>query len=391
MDLLKLVDILLGVSVVMLIMSLVVTALTEMMMGLTNQKGRTLRDGLLNLLAQLDPNLPRDRARELAADLLTHPLVADAGNRMGHVIQRHELAELLLQIATDEPWQTTPRTILGRLMRFLGLSGAAAQTDGAHPHADDVRRLLAASDQGLTVERARELLKAVRTRAVELMQSAPQTAESARRDQALLAQFKGEFVDRLFTQFDAAIERTQARFAYPARIYTIIGATLLAFATHLDTLHLVNKLSVDDKFREDLVRMSAGMGSAERPGPAVAPAANAPLKGLSDEQKRRLGELRDVGVFPASGLWVTETNEQGVKICRFQTQRLLGILLSIALLTLGAPFWYDTLKNLIKLRSPLARRDDSERQQRQSAQGDDEDAKAAKPAHKDGNGDTPAQ
>lgn len=378
MDLLKLIDILLGVSVVMLIMSLVVTALTEMFMGLSNQKGRTLRDGLVNLLVQLDPNLPRDRARDLASDLLTHPLVADAGNRMGHVIQRHELAELLLQIATDETWHTAPRTRLGRLKRFLGWPDAAAQARGAgaHPHADDVRRLLAASHQGLAVERAREVLRAVRAHAVELMQTSPTVKESERRDRALLAQFKSEFVDKLFTQFDAAIERTQARFAWPARVYTIIGATLLAFATQLDTLHLVNKLSVDDAFREDLVRMSAGMAARERPGQAAAPAPNAPFKPLDEEQKRRLAELRDVGVFPASGLWVTEIDAQGRPARQFQPQRLLGILLSIALLTLGAPFWYDTLKNLIKLRSPLARRDDDERRERQSAQADTGDAKS---------------
>lgn len=48
--------------------------------------------------------------------------------------------------------------------------------------------------------------------------------------------------------------------------------------------------------------------------------------------------------------------------------RLFGILLSAALLSLGAPFWYATLRDLLKLRSMIARKDDAERAERQTTQ-----------------------
>jgi hypothetical protein len=36
------------------------------------------------------------------------------------------------------------------------------------------------------------------------------------------------------------------------------------------------------------------------------------------------------------------------------------------LLSLGAPFWYNALKNLIRLRSLIAQKDDDQRQTRQT-------------------------
>ncbi len=43
-----------------------------------------------------------------------------------------------------------------------------------------------------------------------------------------------------------------------------------------------------------------------------------------------------------------------------------GMLISILLLSLGAPFWYNVLKDLLKLRSDIAGKDDTQRAERQS-------------------------
>ncbi|HEX8261399.1 MAG TPA: hypothetical protein VF547_00840, partial [Allosphingosinicella sp.] len=52
----------------------------------------------------------------------------------------------------------------------------------------------------------------------------------------------------------------------------------------------------------------------------------------------------------------------------FRWALLFGILLSAALLSLGAPFWYSVLANLLKLRSALARKDEVQREERQTTQ-----------------------
>jgi hypothetical protein len=48
--------------------------------------------------------------------------------------------------------------------------------------------------------------------------------------------------------------------------------------------------------------------------------------------------------------------------------KVIGILLSAVLLSLGAPFWYNALQNLVRLRSILASKDDQQRQERQLSQ-----------------------
>jgi hypothetical protein len=51
-----------------------------------------------------------------------------------------------------------------------------------------------------------------------------------------------------------------------------------------------------------------------------------------------------------------------------QGSTLAGVLLSSLLLSLGAPFWYEALKSLLKLRGVMAKKDDSAREERQSDQ-----------------------
>jgi hypothetical protein len=50
-------------------------------------------------------------------------------------------------------------------------------------------------------------------------------------------------------------------------------------------------------------------------------------------------------------------------------RRAAGIAFSWILLSLGAPFWFDLLKNLLKLRSVVAPKDDLEREKRTTRDG----------------------
>jgi hypothetical protein len=49
-------------------------------------------------------------------------------------------------------------------------------------------------------------------------------------------------------------------------------------------------------------------------------------------------------------------------------QTWVGILLAAALMSLGAPFWFDILKNLLNLRPALAQREEKERNERATTQ-----------------------
>ena len=56
---------------------------------------------------------------------------------------------------------------------------------------------------------------------------------------------------------------------------------------------------------------------------------------------------------------------------QFTAGKIPGILLSTLLLSLGAPFWYSRLQDLLRMRSALAQKDDQQRTIRQTTQSPD--------------------
>jgi hypothetical protein len=73
---LKSIDVLIGLAVVLLALSMAVTVLTQSITTLVNSRGRHLRRGLTDLLEQLDPTLTPALSKAIATRLLTHPLVS---------------------------------------------------------------------------------------------------------------------------------------------------------------------------------------------------------------------------------------------------------------------------------------------------------------------------
>ncbi len=47
--------------------------------------------------------------------------------------------------------------------------------------------------------------------------------------------------------------------------------------------------------------------------------------------------------------------------------KLLGIFISVVLLSLGAPFWFNVLRNLTNLRSKIMQTEEDERKKRRKA------------------------
>ena len=131
-----------------------------------------------------------------------------------------------------------------------------------------------------------------------------------------------------------------------------MAAFLLAAALQVDTLLLVNRLSADDKMRDAFLAPAKTIQAA--------PEASAPTPSGKDAaiERRYLAFLADHGVItvPRSReAWVNGWNEIN----------LAGVLVTGLLLSLGAPFWYNTLSRLLQLRSVLAAKDDQQRAQRQ--------------------------
>jgi hypothetical protein len=120
---LKSIDILLGLSVVLLMVSLVVTVLTQAITNIMQTRGKNLLGGINGLLRQIHRELPPESSSEIAKAILTHPLLKSAGSRYGTVIHREELTALLLGLAADDgPYQleAAARTHLCDLLKANG-------------------------------------------------------------------------------------------------------------------------------------------------------------------------------------------------------------------------------------------------------------------------------
>jgi hypothetical protein len=330
---LKSIDILLGLSVVMLMVSLVVTVLTQMITNFMQTRGKNLLDGIASLLTQIHRDLPPHISRDIAKAILTHPLIKSAGSKFGTAIHREELIALTLELAAGE-----------------GIHQLEA------PAREELCKLLKANG----VDDPVQTMSNVRSLVLMLEQAHPELSNNERYAQAFLKEASSSFLAKMNGWFDSNMDRVADRFTNSARVITFFASLAVALALQLDTAALVSRLSADPALRQALVEQAVKASTA----PPPAPAQNAPsVPSLSPQDRQNLLTLSsfDVVDIPASvSDWTNRWNRDNWAL------KLLGIILTAMLLSLGAPFWYNALKNLIRLRSLVAQKDDDQRQSRQT-------------------------
>ena len=368
---LKTLDILIGVATVMLLFSMSVTIITQFVTNVMKSRGKNLLDGLTGLLKQIDPKITAEAANKIAETLLQHPLVAEAGGRLGEVIHREEFTTLLLGLSAGE--------------------GAATLEPVAKKALDELLVKNGITDPAGT-------LKNIRAAALQLEASRPDLANDVRHAMAILQEARSQFVAKVHGWFDQTIDRVSARFTVTARIVTFIASILVAVTIQLDTFALVNRLSVDDQFRSaaqqgannllnatsDPTSTASGTTGSNSPAsvstPSVStPSATAPASSVSTPsaaantktvQKKYYDLLSNYGMVALPTDWQTWRD-------KWTLGKIPGILLSALLLSMGAPFWYGRLQDLLKLRSTLAQNDATQRCIRQTTQPADDNPSPA--------------
>lgn len=386
---LKTLDILIGVATVMLLFSMAVTIVTQFVANLMQSRGKNLLEGLAGLLKQIDPSIGKDAADKIAETLLKHPLVAEANGKLGEVIHREEFTTLLMGLSAGE--------------------SAATLEPVAKRALDDLLEKNGISDPAGT-------LKNIRAAALQLESLRPDLANDVRHRMAILQEAKSQFVAKVHGWFDQTVDRVSSRFTVTARIITFVAALIIAVTVQLDTFALVNRLSIDDQFRDavkgsadkvmkDALAANQASGSpnatstasptptpvaAAAPTPASSPTAtpvataaasatptppNPGASGTSTSptptptplQTAALAQKDYYTLLSTAGL-VTLPTDFGTWWDKLTAAKIPGILLSALLLSLGAPFWYGRLQDLLKLRSSIAQNDATQRCIRQTTQ-----------------------
>jgi hypothetical protein len=394
---LKTLDILIGVATVMLLFSMAVTIITQFVATVLQSRGKSLLQGLAGLLKQIDPSMDQKIAQRIATVVLTHPLVASAGGKLGEVVLREEFTLLLMGLAAGESSAKLGNDAQAALMKLLRDNGIA--------------------DPSTT-------LKNVRAAALQLEASNPELANDIRHGMAVLQEAKSEFVAKVHGWFDQTIDRVGARFTVTARMVTFFAALVVAITVQMDTFALVDRLSVDDQFRAAMQQgasevlnaapaptptptptpgpsPTSATDAAAGPSPATTPAASAartptPVTTPTPNPSATAPAGSNTAT-PTPGTAPTATGTQTTAMDtatvrkyynflskaglvtlpgpnwgdQFTAGKIPGILLSTLLLSLGAPFWYSRLQDLLRMRSALAQKDDQQRKIRQTTQSPD--------------------
>ena len=149
--------------------------------------------------------------------------------------------------------------------------------------------------------------------------------------------------------FDEAMDRTTGAFKRHSQAWAALVATLLTVVTNADTLKISQKLWDNPSLRAEAVKLAEQRAEMPRPTVKVEYTdADDPLNptvekesqdSLTDDERNILGKL--IG-------WEKPVTEYSVgEILR----HLPGWLLTIVAVSLGAPFWFDVLNKIMKLRN----------------------------------------
>ena len=341
-------DILIGFATVMLGVSLLITVLIQLISGFLGLRGTNLRWGIRTLLSTADLGT---ETKAIAEAVLHHPLISDS---------------TFSKFAPKWSW-------LNRSIARWKLA---------------------------TAIRKEELIN-ILDKVASTPAGAPLNAQ--------LSQVK-RHVD---AWFDTIMDRVSQRFAMSTRMWTVCFAFLLAMGLHLDAVALLQQLSNDPTLRASLVaRADAVIRNTSKVLGAdgetnVFSAALEQLKNMEPEAAKRLTNTPTFLTPEAASFWVRnqlrDTPQMQTILAEYQQivssntiarapelmgglatvhddlaraglellpdyKRLRwqdysplhgsfwGMLVSAALLSLGAPFWFNGLKTLMNLRPILASR-----------------------------------
>lgn len=276
---LKQVDILIGIAVVMLLASTVVTAATQLYLNVRRARSEYLREKLEDLVEQLAPELSRAEAFYVAERLLRHPLVGrrrvipdfvakavamwrwlakwfgmaaeNLGNALaslpmprlarGEVILRHEIVLTLLEWAAgDGPLSRQDRQML--------------ETNPAlEERLQAIRAKLVTGLRAAGVADPAQAARDLRRQFVENENANPAQASHIWQTQALVTAGLGDLTGRVFAWYDQSMERVTEFFSLEAKAAASVISLVLCFVVQLDSVDLLRRLSQDDKFRAAMV------------------------------------------------------------------------------------------------------------------------------------------
>jgi hypothetical protein len=354
------IDTLITFVVIMTVASLFVTILVQMVSAALSLRGKNLANALALTFQTIAPSLQGD-AHALSARILSDPLLSDSTRT-----PKNKLESLVATVAQRcVPWHFRNIKDATRLANAVRPEEvyAALKRLAEDQNDPEAKKLLAA----LFV--SQEEAETIKTHLSAFRAIADEIADAPTR-QKLLAAVE-ETPANLLVQADAARlkfdawfttaqDRAQQWFQVHARGLTIGASFLIAFVFQLDAVEIFHHVSISPAARNALVTASQTVvqhaGESLQQVDAASLQQKQKLIAQLDRQVNESGfDLVPIGFWR----WRTELPETpqyspGWYYFWSYWRHSFGMLLCAGLLTLGAPYWYNLLKNLMSLRPALA-------------------------------------
>ncbi|HLJ87038.1 MAG TPA: hypothetical protein VKZ53_09445 [Candidatus Angelobacter sp.] len=392
-------DTAIGFASVMLLLSMIITVVVQAISALLDLRGNNLVWALSTLFLQITPEAAKSgkglrlmplgvnsAAQELAKAVASDSAVT-SGGKVGKAkaIRTHELLAILQKLSAS------PNTLSDAAKSLL--SSLTERLPGSTSNTESIQELAASFAQRFPMH------------SVMLQDALMDIAGSTTRIAAGINRW-----------FHTVMDRGADRFARNCRIWTIVGAAVLAFGFHVDTLEIYRNISSNTETRSKLVAASSSITQmAEKSfgnlGTSVISDLKKNEKGLGDlkpaEKAAFLGAAVPSDLANCSQVrsWLQaqdalKTNQKFAEklngACTTATEskirnlapdlsslsdqlesskinlltqfnlkldsanKLGGEFLTVLLLSLGAPFWFNALRQLSNLKPSLSNKVDQE-------------------------------
>lgn len=406
--------------VILLAVSLLITILIQMVSSLFALRGKNLLWGVSTLLETAEPGL-KEKAKKVATEVLTHSAISDSifskhkwvslpRWRLAQAISPESLARGLAEVAAG---------MRERKQKFENMSDAEKNAVRADP-----KKAADLDYQTKAPDLIDSLLNAVdphAARKAEALQTAvrnlnPNYVVPVEKIVQQLRTSANESVGKLDAWFNIIMKRTAQRFAMHTRIWTVVFAVLIAVVAHLDAFRIWNQLWTTPTLRASVAQITPdllkeassilpGQSGTDRVPQQIVSSPKVLHDAMENMVKKYPKEIPDAGTIPGfSSLdgavkWLrthlkSDDSAKEGRIEEYTTlvfsehanairqqlegtglqliphpysplsfggfQNILGIFIFVGFLSLGAPFWYNVLKNLANLRSMVSIRQDEQ-------------------------------
>ena len=291
-----------------LVLSVVVSSINEQIASFFHWRGNLLYSGVRNLLSG---------AEELTKALFAHPLIASSGPRPSYIDARNFSLALWQSIAAAKTSQDTS----GKTVLTYALSDAAAAP-----------------------------VTATGTLQSQIAQFPSANLRSSL--YALLSQAQGDYASLLQATdawFNRQMDRVAGWYRRKTQYVVIAIAVLLVALLGIDTIKIVSRLYVNS----DVAGALATSVATTLSEPTAAPATATPPPLTYNEQLNLLSALDDprfIGTIISGPVFFSSDDKNAELRPMGEATHIAGVIITIIVASLGAPFWFDVFTLFINCR-----------------------------------------